>query len=319
MRYPVESSGKDPQQSPEVLEKQSEKPLVNFNIELPKGKVSKNEIRKPLKRQRGMTCTLYAMRRIAFFNNLADIKSIQAYKELKEALSDFTMTEACFKNLIHTANKIIKDFDINLEKALIKNLSFMHSYAKARRIYRFNLSPIEFYNQLDSFLKWVILYSILIQKILAPLFNLQQTDWHPSKGIDALRDSLNQKGAHFFMGKYGAWCYNKPPKEYKDLCTSTRKVLYFDKDSYQADEAMFTHGIIVDQIKNINGKNMIFYRDPNYPSSPDKKEKVFMLSYETFVKRLTDFRGLSFQFNECSSEEKFGLVSCVPEKIYSIR
>ncbi|STX55794.1 Uncharacterised protein [Legionella beliardensis] len=318
MRVPVEISGEIPQQSPDLQENQS-KLLVNFNEELPNGKVSKKEIRTPIKRQKGMTCTLYAMRRIAFFNSLADSKSIQAYTELKKALSDFKMTETCFKHLIHTANKIIKDFDLNLEKALIKNLSFMHSYSKAGSMYRFNLSPIEFYNQLDLFPKWVILYSILIQRILAPLFSLQQTDWHPSKGMDALRDSLSKKGAHFFMGKYGTWCYNKPPKEYKDLCTSTRKVLYFDKDSYQADEAMFTHGIIVDQIKNINGKNMVFYRDPNYPSSPGKKEKVFMLSYETFVKRLTDFRGLNFQSNECSSEEKFGLVSCIPEKIYSIR
>lgn len=314
MRQRIEVPGECSNQNSENQEQNSQKTLIDFSKGLPPGKVSRKDKRTSIKPQKGMTCTLYAMRRIAFFNSQSDSKSIQAYKLLKKTLASFTMSNEYFEHLMDIGNKILKDFDINLEKALIENSSFMSSYNQS--LYQFILSPIEFYTSLDLFLKWVALYSILIQKVLAPLFNLQHSDWHPDKGIDALRDSLRQKGAHFFMGKYGTWCYNKPPKVYEALNTSTQHVFYFDRDSYQADNAPFTHGIIVDQIKNIDGKNMVFYRDPNCPSSEGQKEKIFMLSYETFVKRLTDARGL--KLNECSAEEQFGLVSIVPEKIYGI-
>lgn len=301
-----------------AVSKKSTTSSTAYSEGLPYGKISKCQIRQPIKQQQGMTCTLYAMRRIAFFNT-EDDKSVHAYKALKKGLSSYKHGSAkSIKNLIAIANKLIMDFKINMEQSINENTSFLSSYTLGRNIAEFSLTPFEMYQKLPDFHRWITLYSILLQKILLPLFTLQQAGWHPDKGIGALKESIKNNGAHFFMGKYGTWCHKQKPKEFTAECTADRQVLYFPKNSFTAGSSEFTHGIIVDQIKKIAGKDVVFYRDPNFPSAPGHKEKIFMLSYENFVNRLTDLRGLRYCMKECSKNESFGITSNVPEKIYRL-
>jgi hypothetical protein len=75
-----------------------------------------------------MTCTLFAMRRIAYLNTVDEkcIQAYDAYKALKQDLAIFNMSSAnCFDNLLTLGNRLIKTFNINLEKAINGNLSYI--------------------------------------------------------------------------------------------------------------------------------------------------------------------------------------------------
>lgn len=287
---------------------------TDTHVDLPSGKISKTGVRKPIKQQKGMACTLFAMRRITFFNTgIEDNKALQAYKLIKLALMEFgNDTNA----LLTIGINICKDFDIDIEKNILKNKSFMEKYFRIKPSLPSSMSPGGLFNRLSSFDQWVVIYDILIETVLAPLMNLKNTDWHPRDGINALKDSLRVNGAHFFMGKFGFWCYNKPPKKFTSECTRDRHIFSFDKNAYVGDSRPFTHGIIVDQIKTVNGKEMVFFRDPYTQSKEGQPEKIFMLSYETFIQRLTDRQGYRVARNECASDLTFGMTSRCPENLY---
>ncbi|MCW5584477.1 MAG: hypothetical protein KIT56_11530, partial [Gammaproteobacteria bacterium] len=286
----------------------------NVQVDLPSGKLSKAGVRKPLSAQKGMTCTLFSMRRIAIFDTDGqNKKSLQAYKKIKKALAAYNGNH---DELVSLANTILIDLNIDLGKSVLTNKSFMNKHQTFIKKTQINMSAQVFYNSLSSFHKWILLYDVIIKNILMPLMNLKETAWHPREGFAALKKSLKEKGAHFFMGKFGAWCYSKKPILLSKESTSSRQVFYFDKDTYIGDSKPFTHGIIVDQVKIVNGKEMIFFRDPSKASKEGQPEKIYILSYETFVNRLTDMQGYRFSYNECSNDINFGLVNESPGQLY---
>ncbi|RDI45179.1 hypothetical protein [Aquicella lusitana] len=286
----------------------------NTLVDLSSGKLSKKGARKPIKRQKGMTCTLYGMRRIAFFessNQNDSIKEMIAYKTMKNALMNFNHDYA---HLAEIAFTLCQNLNIDLETALSLNSAFMNRFIK-----RANkaLSKIEYLTSLEERGQWIILYDILTYKILLPLLHLENAAWHPRDGFNKLKESLRNHGAHAFMGKFGAWCHNEKPQPFMSETTQNRHVFYFRKNTYMGDYIPFTHCVIVDQLKIVNGKEMVFFRDPNSRSAPNKPEKIFMLSFENFVSRLTDWQGNRFILNCCPDETSFGFVSTQPERLTS--
>lgn len=289
---------------------------TNTHVDLPSGKISKSGAYKRVRRQQGMTCTLFALRRISIFNT-ADKKNsyLLAYKKMKSILANYT---GDFAEMVTLAKGIFEDLGISIHKEIEKNQSFGHMCQKIRFTRQISKSNSEIFNLMSAFDQWIVLYDIFIEHVLKPLMNIRNADWHPRDGFKGLQETLKKNGALFFMGKFGTWCYSDAPLEFKSETTQNRHVFYFNKKSYVGDTKPFTHGIIVDQVKVVNGKQMVFFRDPNFLSSKTKAEKIFMLSYETFVERLTDLQGHRFSQQACSSEATFGLASAKPEKLYGL-
>jgi hypothetical protein len=286
----------------------------NVQVDLASGKVSKKGERKCLLPQTGMTCTLFALRRIAILNTDSKHKAhLQAYKKIKQALA---CSGGNLGQLVPLMSGILTDNGVDVKQAILKNETFADRCFRYRKTNNILSSDITIFQGMDSLFQWTVLYEIFMEKILIPLFNVQSSGWHPRDGFNSLKECLREKGALFFMGKFGSWCYSKPPQELKSETTTNRQVFYFNKDFYQGDTKPFTHGIIVDQVKVINGREMIFYRDPSHLSNPKAPEKIYILSYETFVKRLCDLQGQSFDRGGCSTNTKFGLASACPEVLY---
>ncbi len=281
----------------------------NILVNLPSGKLSKKGERKTLKRQKGMTCILYGMRRIAFFDQSdLDSPAVKAYKNIKQAMMNFNYH---YDELVQVGLDLCKDSNINLKQALRLNDSFMHHYLNRTTK---ELSEIEFFNRINSRERWTLLYDILIEKIVLPLMHIKNTNWHPRDGFDALGESLKKHGAHAFLGKFGSYCHTGKPEVFNKETTEGRHVYYFKKNTYVGDFIPFTHCIVVDQIKLVQGKEMVFFRDPNCTSRNKRPEKIFMLSYENFVQRLTDWQGERFAHIKCRDAVTFGRVSTCPEK-----
>lgn len=260
---------------------------INVFINLPSGKLSKKGERKPINQQVGMTCILYGLRRIAFFDQTnSDTLRLNAYKRIKHAMKNFNEN---YDYLVQMAFELCNDLKIDIAKCLETNLFFMQQYNKSEV-----LTIIEDFNLYSAKMKWSYLYFILVENIISPLMSINNSNWHPRDGFTALAESLKSHGAHAFLGKFGSCFHWKNAKPSESESTSSRPVSFFEKNTFCGNSIPYTHCIIVDQVKIVNGKEMIFFRDPNYNSSIDKPEQIFMLSYENFVQRLTNFQGRSY-------------------------
>lgn len=279
----------------------------NTLVDFASGKVGKNGKRKPIKKQKGMTCTLYGMRRLAYLD--PDKKEeFSAYKQIKNALKNFNHN---YLELALLGYTLCGDLRIDLEQALSKNNSFMSLYMQRSNK---ELNKCEYLRSLPHNRQWVILYDIISKYLLLPLMNLHESTWHPRDGFKGLQESLKKHGAHAFLGKFGQWCHTQKAKTFKEECTKARHTYFFQKDTYVGDNIPFTHCVVVDQAKVVNGKEMIFFHDPSKPSTPGKVAKIYMLSYETFVSRLCNTAGNRFVVNP-SNDDTFGYVSKDADKL----
>ena len=290
------------------MQRQDQNDQNAIHVNLPSGKLTKSGERKMIKRQRGMTCMLYGLRRIGFFDQqISESLAIEHYKKLKHAMQNFKKN---YTELIQLGLEICRDAEIDLEAALQLSKNFMSYYAK----HQHKLTEIEFFHRVVPEHRWTVLYNILLEKVVLPLMHIENISWHPRDGFSGLRDSLKKHGAHAFVGKFGRCFHNPKPLPFHSQSTENRHVFYFLKDSFIGETSAYNHCIIVDDAKIVGGKEMVFFRDPNYLSSPKRPEKIFMLSFENFVARLRDWQGRRFlphldsdPFARASdSPEKFG-------------
>ena len=286
----------------------------NVQVNLPSGKISKQGERTVLKPQKGISCTLYALRRIGIFNTAAGENThLQAYKKIKKLLCEF---DGSFDKPVTLITEILDSVGIDVPEAIRSNKRFIFTCIQIRKITRSAQSEMELFSYFESSAKWCILYDIFLEKVIEPLLNLQEASWSPHDGFEGLKKHLREEGALFFVGKFGGCFYSTLPGEYPSESMANRQVFCFEKKNYIGDKIPFTHGIIVDQVKVVGGKQMIFFRDPYYQSSPSTPEKIFMLSYETFLIRLCDNQGNRFSKNQCSDDATFGIASSCPDILY---
>lgn len=248
--------------------------------------------RKNLKGQVGSTCIIYSMKRLAKFEEkegFKDSKIYQAYKLIKNALklSVHSNDLKDFERLSKAMEHACKILDIDVNTALKEwsnqlNLSSMIADSMFRHA------------QKDDKTKFAALYSILQNKIF-PEFGIVASLWKPKDGIEALKDLLRNSGAIMVHGTFGQLFHQSGSlKRYPEQDTDTRETYFFQKGSYltkqEIDNIPWTHAVIVDQIKKVKNIDMICFRDPADPSIIGQKEKIYMMSYESFCKRIKDFK-----------------------------
>lgn len=265
---------------------------------LPSGKISNNGKRVPIKAQKSISCLLYSMRRLAFFHD-PDVKQTKLYKafrRIKKALINF---DGNYDDLLTCLRELCIKLNINAERIIATSKSYPEVMKTHKKI------------------QTSLLYEALIKQRLFSLFNVQESGWHPKDGFAGLKESLKKHGAHVFIGKFGAWCHTGEDKlvNFNHENTHNREVYAFRKGSYTGESTTWTHAIIVDQVKVVNGTDMVFFRDPYDHSDDSETEKVYALSYESFVQRLTNQQSQSYAQNDCPHENNFGIVSVSPSNL----
>jgi len=268
---------------------------------LPSGKISKKGKRVPIKAQENVSCILYAMRRIAFFND-PDVKQTNLYKAFRRIKKEMINFNGDYNALLITLKEVCGQLNINADRVIATAKSYSEERKKTKNI------------------QCSLLYEALIKQRLFSLFNIQESGWHPKDGFSGLKESIKTHGAHVFLGKFGAWCHIGQDKvvNFSKENTHNREVYAFKKGSYAGDSTTWTHAIVVDQVKNVNGTEMVFFRDPYDHSDESKKEKVYALSYESFVQRLTNQQSHRYSRDECQYENGFGIVSSTPSNLPKI-
>lgn len=261
-------------------------------VNLPSGKLSKADKRVAINPQKNITCLLYSLRRIAFFNN-PDVKHTnlyEAFRYLKRELKNF---QGDYEALLNSIREICIQLNIDAVQVITRSKSYSES-AKNRNHVQFSL-----------------LYEAVVNQRLFSLFNLQESGWTPSDGFSGLKESLRQHGAHVFIGKFGAWCHMGSNKlvPLKNENTENREVYAFKKGSYAGDRVPWTHAIVIDQVKVVNDREMVFFRDPYQCSGDSNKEKIYALSYENFIQRLTNQQSQPYRSNVARHENSYGIVS----------
>lgn len=119
---------------------------------------------------------------------------------------------------------------------------------------------------------------------------LEESGWSPKDGVEGIMRQLIDKGPALVVGKFGACFYRTKAKRYAAYDGEGREAYYYPKASYRHSSA-WTHAVIIDDVREINGKHYLFYHDPYSASIPGKNESVYMISYDTFVKRLCTLSG----------------------------
>lgn len=247
---------------------------------------------------RGLTYYLYSMRRISFFND-SDVKHSNLYKTFRLIKKELINFDGNYNTLLITLRELCDQLNLNPDRVI----SVAKSYSEK--------------DKTQSNIQCSLLYEALIKQRLFSLFNVQESGWHPKNGFAGLKESLRSHGAHVFVGKYGAWCHvgeNKVVSYFKENINN-REVYGFKKGSYAGENTTWTHAIVVDQVKIINGIEMVFFRDPYDCSDNSQKEKIYALSYESFVQRLTNQQSHRYARNDADYENCFGIVSSNPSNL----
>lgn len=265
---------------------------------LPSGKISNNGIRVPIKAQKSISCLLYSLRRLAFFHD-PDVKHTKLYKAFRHIKNALVHFNGNYDDLLTCLIELCIQLNINAERVIATSKSYPEVMKNNKKI------------------QTSLLYEALIKQRLFSLFNVQESGWHPKDGFAGLKESLKKHGAHVFIGKFGAWCHAGQDKlvNFNHENTHNREVYAFKKGSYAGELTNWTHAIIVDQVKNVNGVDMVFFRDPYDHSDDSKNEKVYALSYESFVQRLTNQQSQRYAQNDCPHENNFGIVSSNPRNL----
>lgn len=287
----------------------------------PSGKLTVNNERRPIKKQSSISCLLKTMRRIAYFDN-AHHPLIPAYKEIKSAIDSIDAlamnNEDVLSKLFQIGNKICETYNIDLKSCALEDKDFLINYKHERKS-NSSLSPKVFFEDLPIYKKSMLLYSVLLEKILMPLMNVRNSNWNPfhENGFEELRESVKINGPHLFIGKFGASFNLSPPNIYKPESTPDRIVRTYDKTSFFDAPNTIQHWIMIDKVAMVQGKingsitgvPMIFYRDSNDNSSPGSSESVYMMTYASFVTRLTDRMGYRCDKVLHDNEASFGVMS----------
>lgn len=276
--------------------------LVNNNdeilVNLPYGKFSKQEKRVSIKAQKSVSCILYALRRISFFNN-PDVRTTELYQAFRRIKHEMINFKGNYDVSLNTIKELCARLYTNSERVLSKDILYTDEQKTQKNI------------------QVSLLYEALIKQRFFSLLNLQESGWHPKNGFSGLKNSLKNHGAHVFIGKFGSWCYTRQNSiiEFARINSHHRAVYAFKKGSYIGDYTSWTHAIVVDQVKNVDGTDMVFFRDPYDSSDGHAAERIYGLSYQNFVSRLTNHQSMHYARHQCQNENSFGIVSTNPARL----
>src|SRR5947207_14147695 len=101
------------QRNNQVLVDNENETLVN----LPSGKIHKNGKRSPIKAQKNVTCILFSMRRIGFFND-PEIKSSNLYKAFSHIKNLMKNFNGNFSALLDALKEVCNQLGVNANKVI---------------------------------------------------------------------------------------------------------------------------------------------------------------------------------------------------------
>ncbi|PJE11477.1 hypothetical protein [Legionella sp.] len=268
----------------------------NVFVKSHQGKLQLDGSTKPLKGQQGVACTIASRERLrTFYTKDAEKSADPVVRRNREAQVILNKVKAVMASQPLDFDDLLSETMRGLEKMsydplteIFKNPAFIGKKTELAQSGQ-PISAIKFYNMAgaDFQAKWA--FFTLMDK-MDQTFGLKNLEWTIEDGFEGLQQALRDNGQIIFQGKYGI-CFHGGSNvaKHRNESTVEREVYFFKPRTLHASS--WTHCVIVDQAKIIDGKPFIFFRDPYDPSTPGAPEKAYMLSYDSFIQRISDKYG----------------------------
>ncbi|CDZ77138.1 hypothetical protein BN59_01420 [Legionella massiliensis] len=277
-----------------------------------KGKLMLDGREKPFKGQKGLTCSIESRQRLRLIVGKAAESSeeleVQNARKAEKALKSLKVVMSKpaldYEELHETSVAILQSLGYVIEEEIFKNPYFVKlKHAKiAGGAIPESTSSIRVFRTLVMKEKAQVTYSAVLEALDAQL-GLKNAEWSIESGFEGLRQALITNGQIMFQGKFGRCFYGAGDViHHPDESTEDRKAFYFRKNTIRA--SAWTHCVVVDQVKLVNGVPFVFFKDPYDVSKPGQADNVYMISYQSFVERLSDRYGIK---REASEEATFGV------------
>jgi hypothetical protein len=268
----------------------------NVLVKSHKGKLQLDGSTKPLRGQVGVACTIASRERVRVFygknaeqsTNLLEQKGRQTEVILKKVKAIMASQPLDYSALLEESTRGLEQMSYDPLTEIFKNPAFIRQKTELAQS-RQPLTAVKLYHMADIDLQAKWAFFTLMDKA-DQIFGLKNLDWTINAGFEGLQQALRDNGQIIFQGKYGV-CFHggsnigKHPRE----STADREVYFFKPGTLHASS--WTHCVIVDQAKIIDGKPFILFRDPYNASSPGTPDKAYMLSYANFIQRISDKYG----------------------------
>lgn len=268
----------------------------NVLVKSHKGKLQLDGSTKPLKGQVGVACTIASRERVRTFYGKNAEKSTNPLEQkgreteviLKKIKAIMASQPLEYSALLEESTRGLEQMSYDPLTEIFKNPAFIRQKTELAQSGQ-PLTAIKLYNKADVRLQAKWAFFTLMDKA-DQIFGLKDLEWTINAGFEGLQQALRENGQIIFQGKYGV-CFHgginisKHPKE----STADREVYFFKPGTLHASS--WTHCVIVDQAKIIEGKPFILFRDPYNASSPGTPAKAYMLSYDNFIQRISDKYG----------------------------
>lgn len=280
----------------------------NVLVKSHQGKIKSDGTVKPLKGQEGVTCTIASRERLRIFygkeaEKSEDLKEINGRKNeliLKKIKKIMATQPLDYSALLEECTRGLEHLSFDPITEIFKHPDFIRKKTEYFQSGK-STTSIKFYNMADDCLRGKWAFFALMDK-LDQQFGFENLDWTIQDRFEGLQQALRENGQIIFQGKYGMCFHGRANVQFHSQeSTTSRQVYFFKKGTLHA--STWTHCVIVDQVKLIDGRPFVFFRDPYNESIPGEPDKAYMLSYESFIQRISDKYG-----NVGGPETTYGLV-----------
>lgn len=141
--------------------------------------------------------------------------------------------------------------------------------------------------------KWIAHF--LAIRAAAEGYNLRLSTWSPHQNIDALIRELEAHGPVAIGGHFGERYYVFPSRKIGRQIEG-REVYGWRPGTPRRDENVANHMVVVVGAEKIEGKQLVYFLDPNFPSDPEAPEnqRIFAISYANLRRHITNRCGRKF-------------------------
>ncbi|PJE11605.1 hypothetical protein [Legionella sp.] len=261
-----------------------------------KGKLTFNGATKPLKSQAGYSCTIASRERLrTFYGKDAEKSIFPAERKRREAELILKKIKVIMATIPWDFGALCEESVRGLEKMgydplteIYKNSVFIREKKVFAHFIR-RMRADKFYTMASIELqgRWALF--TLMDK-MDQTFSFKNLEWTIEDGFEGLQQALRDNGQIIFQGKYGSCFHGRLNTKWHAKQSSVDREVYFFKPNTLRNSP-WTHCVIVDQAKIIDGKPFVFFRDPRDPSIPGTPNKAYMLSFTSFIQRLSDKYG----------------------------
>ena len=213
-------------------------------------------------------------------NELLDIKKLTQIKQSRDKISFY---ERCFKECHVDINELYMQF---------------REEHKAIAFTDIDPLPVSL-NQLSDDRKQYVLHQ-MYHISSCQLNNIISSDWHPKDGIDSLIRVIKECGPVMVSGTMGTQYYDKD--SIMDLKIGKIPVKGFKPNSAKIDQNSNAHAILVIGVTKTGYEHtksdLVYYIDPGVPQKVNSPLSIFVVSYNTFVKRIIEKHGFCRLHND---------------------